>query len=249
MKKIFLLFLILCIAVPVFAGEQSTYFKKKAAPAGGGPDIAYSASTTWSVCGAASNTKAAGSTMDLAVGDLVTVFVRSASSTSTTVTDDATTPNTYTGSSTIWFLTGEGYGQTFTSKITTAKTGATITADFGTSVSWAMVGAAKFTGSFTTKDKDVDYDNNTWAGSGVTITPAWMTGTLAQTKELLIGWGTAGGGTTTQDAAWTTPGSLTPGACGFAGYKIVNATTDTEWRPTNTGNNTNCSVIVTYKAN
>ena len=72
-----------------------------------------------------------GSTITLAVGDLVVVHVtHDDASTTVTVADDADTPNTYTAVGTVSGNSNSRYNRLYYSVITTAKAGAAITATF-----------------------------------------------------------------------------------------------------------------------
>ncbi len=136
--------LCLLVALPVWGG-QIIVAKKKA---GGGADPIY-ADEEGAGAFASDTTIATGTTMDVAVDDVVVVFASNQTSgrvAISSVTDNADTPNTYTP---IAAIDDASFGtiRAFYSKITTAKTGVTITATFAAAAQYRAISAIKITGS------------------------------------------------------------------------------------------------------
>jgi hypothetical protein len=119
-------------------------------------------------------------TVDLAVGDFVVVCTaRGDPSWTTTVTDNATTPNTYTEA--INITTAGYYAAIHYSYITTAKTGATITATFGAATTWRAICLSKFTGMSATAHHD-QTGNATGTGTAMATTDE----TTTHDNEIII---------------------------------------------------------------
>lgn len=166
-------------------------------------------------------------TKDLTAGDLVLVYVSVQDTAgSLSVSDNADTPNTYTGL-TQKKQTAGVVGHLFYSLITTSKTGATITVSNGVTGGYTRALVVNFTGSWIASpaDKDVvagGYGTSSSANSGV----------LAQAKELIVVGGLSTSANLTKDADFSRAVSYSVLDYFFIDYMIVSATTSINYTGT-----------------
>lgn len=242
-KIISAIFLIVAIASAA-AVQGATTVSGRPAPGGAAAcanNIAYTAGsdvTGQSSFGGTSKTI----TKTVTAGDFVIVAVNGSAALGTvTVTDDADTPNTYTGLTKRAYLTTNSV-QVFYSHIATSKTNATITISAASNSGYMRINAGTFTGVATSSFTDID-TGATGNADAISVS----SGDLAVCSELVIADVSTGATTVTDTSGMDTMAAYS--VSNFVKYKIVTATSAVTYSSTLDSVKNYAVSVVTFKSN